>query len=397
MITSETMTDLDKVNKQTIKRYKTTNILLQDSSKRKNINRKIHFDTPISPQDAIANFRYYLFGEDFYDIEDYDEIYYLERNPEAVMIQNDRHYIYFNFNKGCHIGFRYEQVQLLGRGSFGSVIKCIDHKTKQYVAVKALADSADDHQQIVREVEFLKILSKHKNGSRHNNICEILDTFYFRGFIFIVTKYYEDNLYDKIKENNYSGFDLEKVRYLGKEIAKALSFTHSAGIVHSDIKPENILLHNHKVYLIDFGCSCYDGEPLYETVQSLYYRAPEVVFSIKYNKSIDVWSFGCLLYELFTGKPLFWSSTESDLISQIVNIVGEPPKEMVNSSRKMKRYFYQKKLSQTNNDEKKKTYLKNNLKNASPEFIDLISQCICWNPTERVTMNDVLNHPFFKK
>lgn len=397
MITSETMTDLDKVEKQCIKRYNTTNILLHNSDSKKKLERKVKFDKPISAKEAVKNFRYYLFGDDFYDIDDYDEIYYLQRNPEAIMTINDGPYVFFNFNKGSHIAYRYEQVKLLGRGSFGSVIKCIDHKTKTYVAVKALADSPNDHQQIVREVEFLKILNKHRNGSRHNNVIEVLDTFYFRGFIFIVTKYYEDNLYEKIKENNFTGFNIEDVKYLGREIAKAIEFSHSAGIVHSDIKPENIMLHGRKVCLIDFGCSCYNGEPLYETVQSLYYRCPEVIFSIKYSSSIDVWSFGCLLYEICTGKPLFWSSNEQDLITQMILIAGNPPQEMINSSRKMRRYFFNKKLIGNSGEEKKKAYLKHGLGNVNNELVDLISMCINWNPKERPTMNDVLNHPFFKK
>jgi dual specificity tyrosine-phosphorylation-regulated kinase 2/3/4 len=84
-------------------------------------------------------------------------------------------------------------------------------------------------------------------------------------------------------------------------------------VVHCDMKPENILLrkiNKSGIKIIDFGSSCFEPERIYTYIQSRFYRAPEIILGITYATAIDTWSFGCILYEMFTGYPLFAGENE---------------------------------------------------------------------------------------
>jgi len=97
------------------------------------------------------------------------------------------------------------------------------------------------------------------------------------------------------------------------------------GIVHCDLKPENILFTDDSylnIKIIDFGASCNDYTNGFFYVQSRYYRAPEVVLGAPYDQAVDMWSLGCIIYELITGKPLFPAYDENELLEYVVLTVG---------------------------------------------------------------------------
>jgi len=105
------------------------------------------------------------------------------------------------------------------------------------------------------------------------------------------------------------------------QILKALKYMKSYEIVHCDLKPENILLwkaNKPHIKIIDFGSSCFEKEKVYTYIQSRYYRAPEVILGISYTTAIDMWSVGCIIYELFTGFPLFAGENENQQLQCIM-------------------------------------------------------------------------------
>ena len=103
-------------------------------------------------------------------------------------------------------------------------------------------------------------------------------------------------------------------------------------IVHCDMKPENILLRTSNksgIKVIDFGSGTYESEQFYTYIQSRFYRAPEIMLGIHYTPAIDMWSLGCILYELYNGYPIFAGEDEKEQIQCIMEVKGIPPRSLV--------------------------------------------------------------------
>lgn len=118
--------------------------------------------------------------------------------------------------------------------------------------------------------------------------------------------------------------------------------TPELNIIHCDLKPENILLCNPKrsaIKIIDFGSSCQLGQRIYQYIQSRFYRSPEVLLGIPYDMSIDMWSLGCILIEMHTGEPLFSGVNEFDQMMKIVEVLGVPPRHILEQAPKWRKYF----------------------------------------------------------
>jgi len=125
-----------------------------------------------------------------------------------------------------------------------------------------------------------------------------------------------------------------------------LVYLENNDIIHCDLKPENILLKKkddnkgYNIKLIDFGSACFKKKIVYSYVQSRFYRAPEISLGIRdYDCAIDMWSFGCMIAELFTGIPLFPGESEEELLALIMELRGCPSKWMVDTGTKGHRYY----------------------------------------------------------
>ena len=113
-------------------------------------------------------------------------------------------------------------------------------------------------------------------------------------------------------------------------------------VIHCDMKPENILFTDEscrRVKIIDFGASCEDCASGFFYVQSRFYRAPEIVLGIQYDHAVDMWSFGCILYELLMGSPLFPAKDENELIEYLIVTLGDIPNWMVTHCKKYKQFY----------------------------------------------------------
>ncbi len=112
----------------------------------------------------------------------------------------------------------------------------------------------------------------------------------------------------------------------------ALDYIKRLNIIHCDLKPENILLVDPKksaIKVIDFGTGCLESSTYYTYIQSRYYRAPEIMLGLPYSTAIDMWSFGCILAELYCGHPLFAGDDEAEQFAMIMEIRGKPPLKML--------------------------------------------------------------------
>ena len=146
-----------------------------------------------------------------------------------------------------------------------------------------------------------------------------------------------------MQKNYYRGFSLNIVRRIAIAVLKCLYALYKDNIIHCDLKPENILVypkklddetksrksdsgsnyHQNGIKVIDFGSSCYTNEKIYTYIQSRFYRAPEVILGKNYDLPIDMWSFGCIIAELYTGVPVFPGEDENEQITLMLEVLGK--------------------------------------------------------------------------
>jgi serine/threonine protein kinase len=288
----------------------------------------------------------------------------------------------------------------------------------------------------------------HTSG-RHNqnhyfHIVPCLDAFYTPDRLCLVFPCHSHNLRQLCRYTNGRGIQLHQVQRIAKQLLVALDFLSkpSVDIIHADLKPENIVLEKQRnvvnVQLLDFGNSRRRHEATERGyIQTLWYRSPECLLSLPWDQSIDVWSLGCVLFELHKGRPLFYAENEQELALSIEKLMGRFPPSMVEASPERFSLFKQyndrvkkddgttargRPLYLVNHPRKhqgerpKLSYVKDlrtNLcahrggldkKNADKNidkmmtayelFIDFLHHMLEYHPTDRSTPKELLRHPF---
>ena len=172
--------------------------------------------------------------------------------------------------------YRYEVLDILGKGSFGQVFKVFDHKRKEVVALKIIRNEPKFCTQAKVEIKILEhALMKDPWGK--TNIIHLKHAFFFRGHPCLVFELLHQNLYEFLREFNFTGISMELIIRFGIQILQGLTFLRRYRIIHCDLKPENILLKQKNktgIKIIDLGSGCYEHEQIYTYIQSRFYRAP---------------------------------------------------------------------------------------------------------------------------
>ncbi|WUR02374.1 dual specificity tyrosine-phosphorylation-regulated kinase 1A (YAK1) [Vairimorpha necatrix] len=223
---------------------------------------------------------------------------------------------------------KYMIIDLLGTGTFSQVVRCVSTDGEE-VAIKIVKNSPKYYFYEMNEVKILQKLM-YKNLSKH--FVEIKDVFVFREHLCIVEELLGHNLYEFIKITGFKGVDHKIVQKIAKQILEGLNQLNLLGITHCDLKPENILIKdydNFDIKIIDFGSAFYEPQQSNFYVQSRYYRSPEVLLGIPYSSSCDIWSFGCIIYEMYMGQPLFPGKNNQDLIYKIYRFFSRLPRFML--------------------------------------------------------------------
>ncbi|CAL1147034.1 unnamed protein product [Cladocopium goreaui] len=294
-----------------------------------------------------------------------------------------------------HVLRKYEIVQKLGRGAYGIVWKAIDKKTREVVALKKCFDAfqnATDAQRTFREIMFLQELNGHENIVRLLNVLKADND----QDIYLICDYMESDLHAVIRANI-----LEEIhkQYIIYQLLKSLKFMHSGQMLHRDIKPSNILLNSDcQVKVCDFGLARSvvqqqdnaTNPVLTDYVATRWYRAPEILLgSTSYMKGVDLWSVGCILGELLSGKPIFPGTSTMNQLDRIMEVTGRPSSEDVDA---IKSPFAATMLESLPMSRPRP--LSEMFPSASVEALDLLRLCLQFNPNKRITAKDALRHPY---
>lgn len=321
-----------------------------------------------------------------------------------------------------HIAYRYEVLKVIGKGSFGQVLKVYDHKSHMLIALKMVRNEKRFHRQAKEEIRILENLVKQDKENRFN-IIHMFENFSFRNHICITFELLSINLYELIKKNKFKGFSLQLVRKFAHSLLTCMEILHRNKIIHCDMKPENVLLKQQGrsgIKVIDFGSSCYEHQRVYTYIQSRFYRAPEVILGGKYGMPIDMWSLGCIIAELLTGCPLVPGEDEGDQLSCIIELLGMPPQRIIDQSKRAKNFISSKGLpryctetimpdgsTQLTGGRSKRgkprgppgsKTMQTALKGCDdPLFLDFIHRCLDWDPASRMTPESALNHAWLRR
>ncbi|XP_019484662.1 PREDICTED: dual specificity tyrosine-phosphorylation-regulated kinase 3 isoform X2 [Hipposideros armiger] len=385
---------------------------------------------PLTPEQALKQYKHHLTAYEKLEIINYPEIYFVGPNAKK------RHGVIGGPNNGGyddadgayihvprdHLAYRYEVLKIIGKGSFGQVARVYDHKLRQYVALKMVRNEKRFHRQAAEEIRILEHLRKQdKTGSM--NVIHMLESFTFRNHVCMAFELLSIDLYELIKKNKFQGFSVQLVRKFAQSILQSLDALHKNKIIHCDLKPENILLKHHgrsATKVIDFGSSCFEYQKLYTYIQSRFYRAPEIILGGRYSTPIDMWSFGCILAELLTGQPLFPGEDEGDQLACMMELLGMPPPKLLEQSKRAKYFINSKGLprycSVTTQADGRVVLVggrsRRGKKRGPPGskdwvtalkgcddylFIEFLKRCLHWDPSARLTPAQALRHPWISK
>ncbi|KAF2397754.1 kinase-like protein [Trichodelitschia bisporula] len=364
----------------------------------------------MTPTQAIQTVSLNIFERG--EIVDYKEIYYCgSRAPKkhvGDLTAQANNFGYdddrgdYNIILGDHLAYRYEVVDVLGKGSFGQVVRCIDYKTGLLVAIKIIRNKKRFHQQALVEVNILTKLREWDPENKHSMI-NFTQSFYFRGHLCISTELLGMNLYEFIKAYDFKGFPLPLIRRFTKQMLSSLVLLKSRRVIHCDLKPENILLAHplhSEIKVIDFGSSCFENEKVYTYIQSRFYRSPEVILGMSYGIAIDMWSLGCILAELLTGYPIFPGENEQEQLSCIMEIFGPPEKHLIEKSSRKKLFFDsmgKPRVTVSSKGRRRRPSsktLQQALKCDDEAFLDFITRCLRWDPERRLKPDEAMQHEF---
>ncbi|KAL5119817.1 serine/threonine protein kinase, CMGC, dual-specificity [Pleosporales sp. CAS-2024a] len=364
----------------------------------------------VSPSQALQMVNLNIFERG--EIIDYKEVYFCgtksakkhvgDLNAQTANFGYDDDRGDYNIVFGDHLAYRYEVVDLLGKGSFGQVVRCVDHKTGGLVAIKIIRNKKRFHQQALVEVNILQKLREWDPDNKHSMI-NFTQSFYFRGHLCISTELLGMNLYEFIKAHEFKGFSLRLIRRFCKQMLGSLILLKTQRVIHCDLKPENILLAHplhSEIKVIDFGSSCFENEKVYTYIQSRFYRSPEVILGMSYGLPIDMWSLGCILAELLTGYPIFPGENEQEQLACIMEIFGPPEKHLIEKSSRKKLFFDslgKPRVTVSTKGRRRRPSsktLQQALKCDDEAFLDFIARCLRWDPERRMKPDEATQHPF---
>ncbi|EPR79098.1 Cell division protein kinase [Spraguea lophii 42_110] len=211
---------------------------------------------------------------------------------------------------------RYIQRRYIGAGTYSKVYEALDSESNEIVALKKIKLNEDEGipSTALREISLMKKL-------QHPNILKLLDVLHAEYSLTLVFEFIEYDLLEYINEKG-------DVINCFKQIMEGVNFMHMNSVIHRDLKPQNILVDGRgNVKIADLGLarSIEIEMPYYSSeVVTLWYRSPELLEgAVNYGSEIDIWSIGCILSEMITGKPLFMGNDKKEQLNLIIHFLQE--------------------------------------------------------------------------
>jgi len=318
---------------------------------------------------------------------------------------------------------KYKILATLGEGTFGKVVKVKELNTDVVLALKIIKNVDKYREAAKLEVNVLEKIQEKDPTAVH--LCgKMLSWFNYWGHMCLVFELLALSVFDFLKENNYHPYTLDQVRHITYQMCYSVKFLHECKLTHTDLKPENILfvssdwevsynpkkrrdvrkVKNTEVRLIDFGSATFDWEHHSKVVSTRHYRAPEVILELGWSQPCDVWSIGCIMFELYLGFTLFQTHDNREHLAMMEKILGPIPEKLIRRTRT--KFFSGGTLLWDEHCSAGK-YVRDNCKPLQEYrmsdledhqlLFDLILKMLAYDPADRISLVDCLRHPFFDK
>ncbi|TKR80243.1 hypothetical protein L596_014345 [Steinernema carpocapsae] len=326
------------------------------------------------------------------------------------------------FRSGDIIRDRFQLMKILGEGTFGRVLEVFDNRnpTKRR-ALKVIKNVSKYREAARLEVNVLNKL-RDKDRKQKYLVIELVEHFDFFGHVCLLFDLLGLSVFDFMKNNGYLPYPIEHTRHIAYQLCYSVKFMHDNKLTHTDLKPENILFVNSEyrteeynkrknrrvvkdtaVRLIDLGSATFDHEHHSTIVSTRHYRAPEVILELGWAQPCDVWSIGCIMFELHTGKTLFQTHDNREHLAMMERILGSMPSKMISKSRT--KYYMHGRLD-WNERSPAGQYVREQCKplhryhhgdSEEAELFALIEEMLTFEPHKRITLGQSLTHPFFSR
>ncbi|KII84317.1 hypothetical protein PLICRDRAFT_95301 [Plicaturopsis crispa FD-325 SS-3] len=292
----------------------------------------------------------------------------------------------------------YKVLDVIGEGAYGVVCSAVHTPSDQKVAIKKITpfDHAMFCLRTLREIKLLRHF-------HHENIISILDILQPPSLdefheVYLVQELMETDLHRVIRTQELSD---DHCQYFIYQTLRAIKALHSADVLHRDLKPSNLLLNaNCDLKLCDFGLARSARPPpnvandsstfMTEYVATRWYRAPEVMLTFKeYTRAIDIWSVGCVLAEMLSGKPLFPGRDYHHQLSLILDTLGTPSIDDFYAITSQRSREYIRALPF-----RKKKSFPAMFPQANLLAVDLMDKCLTFSPKRRINVEEALQHPY---
>ncbi|XP_068573925.1 MAPK/MAK/MRK overlapping kinase-like isoform X2 [Cebidichthys violaceus] len=284
----------------------------------------------------------------------------------------------------------YKTIKKIGEGTFSEVLKTQSLKDGKFYACKTMKQTINSLEQAnnLREVQAMKRLSPHANIIQLHELIFDKET----GTVSLICELMEMNIYEFIQGRQTPLPDNTVKNYM-YQLCKSLEHMHSCGIFHRDVKPENILIKQNGLKLGDFGScrSVYSKPPHTEYISTRWYRAPECLLTDGYyGLKMDMWSAGCVFFEIMSLSPLFPGTNELDQVAKIHDVLGTPDLSIFQKLKQSRAMHF-------NFPPRKGSGISRLVPRCPAPALSLLYQMLAYDPDERITAETALRHTYFRE
>jgi len=341
-----------------------------------------------------------------------------EKIDAAPKVDDDDHMCYL---RNHSIMNKYRLELTIGEGAFGKVVSAKDLNRNRHYAIKIVKNVKKYRKSARYEILILKKIS---NSDQSNKYCiELKNHFVYFGHACLVFRKYGISVYEFMKLNSFFPFPTKHAINISYQLCAGIKFLHGLNIIHTDLKPENMvfvddaftvcnspesrvnekILHSSDIKIIDFGNGIFEDDDHSTTICTRHYRPPEVILELGYNRKVDVWSAGCIMFEVYTGVTMFKAHSNLEHLFMIEVILGKIPQKLIQNTKKTK-YFKRNRpdWDALDSDEQRhvrkckflEDYFESN-KSEDSQMVDILDIMLEIDPGHRQDIRSCLKHNLF--